>query len=69
MEQMDLHAFFNVAKIANDPAEYADSLILVYKDTCDVMGPYFGENAQFAAFDKASATGRPFMFKTWSHKG
>lgn len=66
---MDLRDFLNVTQIANSPAEYADSLILVYTDTCAVFGPYFGETAQFAAFDNAVKTGRPFKFKTWAHKG
>lgn len=66
---MTLQSFLNVMKTANNPAEYADSLVLVYLDTCDVFGPYFGESAQCEAFDKASANGRPFVFKAWAHKG
>jgi len=66
---MKLNSFLNVASIANDPKEYSDSLILVYTDTCQVLGPYFGESAQYAAFDKAMATGRPFTFNAWAHKG
>jgi len=66
---MKLNEFLNVCSIANDPKEYADSVILVYTDSCQVLGPYFGESAQFAAYDKAMATGRPFTFNSWSHKG
>jgi len=66
---MKINPFLNVCKIANDPAEYADSVVLVYTDTCQVMGPYFGESDQFTAYDKAVSTGRPFTFNTWAHKG
>jgi len=66
---MKLNAFLNTCTIANDHAEHSDSIILVYTDTCQVMGPYFGESAQFAAYDKAIATGRPFTFNVWAHKG
>lgn len=66
---MELRAFLNVMAIANDPVRYADSLILVYTDTCSVFGPYFGEDAQCAAYDAAIKTGRPFTFNTWAHKG
>jgi len=66
---MKLNEFLNACSIANSPTEYADSLILVYTDNCQVMGPFFGESAQFAAYDNAIATGRPFTFNTWAHKG
>ena len=66
---MKLNSFLNVASIANDSKEYSDSLILVYTDTCQVLGPFFGESAQYAAFDKAMETGRPFTFNAWAHKG
>ena len=66
---MTLTPFLNVCKIANDPAEYADSIILIYTDLCQVTGPYFGESAQHAAYDKAVATGRPFTVTAWAHKG
>ena len=66
---MELRFLLNVMAIANNPAESADSLILLYTDTCDVMGPFFGEDAQCAAYDRAVKTGRPFTFKTWAHKG
>lgn len=66
---MTLNSFLNVCEIANDPKEYADSVILIYTDTCQVMGPFFGESAQYAAYDKAVATGRPFKFTAWAHKG
>jgi hypothetical protein len=66
---MTLKSFLNVCKIANDPAEYADSIILIYTDLCQVTGPYFGESAQRAAYDKAVATNRPFKVSGWAHKG
>jgi hypothetical protein len=66
---MDLQAFLNVMAIANAPKSCADSLILVYLDNCDVRGPFFGESAQCGAYDNAIATGRPFKFSTWAHKG
>ena len=66
---MKLETFLNVASIANDHKEHADSLILVYTDTCQVSGPFFGESTQFAAYDKAIATARPFTFNAWAHKG
>jgi hypothetical protein len=66
---MDLNPFLNVCKIANDPAEYADSIILIYTDHCQVTGPHFGESAQYSAYDKAVATGRPFTATAWAHKG
>ena len=66
---MQIESFLNVAKIANDPNEYCDSLVLVFTDNCDIRGPFFGENAQYSAFDFAVKTGRPFKFNTWSHKG
>jgi hypothetical protein len=66
---MTLTSFLNVCKIANDPAEYTDSIILIYTDLCQVTGPYFGESAQYAAYDKAVATGRPFKVSLWAHKG
>lgn len=66
---MDLKSFLNVCEIANNPKEYSDSVILIYTDTCQVMGPFFGESDQYAAFDKAILTGRPFKFSTWAHKG
>lgn len=66
---MEFRHFLNVMAIANNPAEYADSLVLVYTDTCDVFGPYFGETEQLQRYAKAVQTGRPFTFKTWAHKG
>ena len=66
---MKLNSFLNVCAIANNPAEYADSLILVYKDNYQVVGPIFSESDQYAAYDKAVATGRPFTFQLWMHKG
>lgn len=66
---MKITSFLNTCEIANSPKEYADSIILVYTDSCQVLGPYFGESSQFTAYDKAIATGRPFTFKTWAHKG
>ena len=66
---MSLETFLNLMKIANSPTEYADSLILVYTDNHSVFGPYFGEHAQCTAYDKAIASGRPFNFNTWAHKG
>ena len=66
---MKLSHFISLTKIANDPAGYADSLILIYTDTCHVMGPFFGENAQLDAWEKAYRTGRPFKFAPWAHKG
>lgn len=66
---MKLNEFLNICAIANNPAEYADSIILVYTDNCQVLGPYFGESAQFAAYDKATASGRQFTFNAWAHKG
>ena len=66
---MTLESFLNVMRIANDPKEYADSLILVYTDNHSVFGPYFGEADQCKAYDKAIATARPFTFNTWAHKG
>ena len=66
---MNIASFLNVCEIANDPAEYADSIILIYTDLCQVTGPYFGESAQFAAYDRAIATGRPFTVTAWAHKG
>ena len=66
---MKLNAFLNTCTIANNPTEYSDSIVLVYTDTCQVSGPYFGESTQFAAYDKAIATGRPFTFNAWAHKG
>jgi len=67
--KMKLNSFLNVCEIANDPAEHADSIILVYTDTCQVIGPFFSESDQYAAYDKAVSTGRPFTFDTWAHKG
>ncbi len=66
---MELESFLNLMKIANSPKSYADSLILVYLDNCDVRGPFFGESTQCGAYDNAIGTGRPFKFSTWSHKG
>lgn len=66
---MRVETFLNLTKTANDPKEYADSLIMIYLDNCDVRGPYFGESCQFEAFDMAVNTGRPFKFILWSHKG
>jgi hypothetical protein len=66
---MKIECFLHVSGIANNPKQYADSLVLVYLDTCDVSGPYFGESSQYEAFDKAVSTGRPFKFTVWAHKG
>ena len=66
---MKLNSFLNVCNIANNPNEYADSVILVYTDNCQVVGPFFSESDQYGAYDKAIATGRPFTFNAWSHKG
>jgi hypothetical protein len=66
---MELESFLNLMKIANDNKSSADSLILVYLDTCDARGPFFGESAQCGAYDKAIASCRPFKFSTWAHKG
>lgn len=66
---MRVEAFLSLVEVANDPNEYADSLLRVYTDTCDVRGPFFGEVSQFDAFDMAVKTGRPFKFILWSHKG
>ena len=66
---MKLNSFLNVCNIANNPNEYADSVILVYTDNCQVVGPFFSESDQYAAYDKAVATGRPFTFNAWAHKG
>lgn len=66
---MKLSHFINLTKIANDPKEYADSLILIYTDNCDVRGPFFGEDAQLDAYEAAYRSERPFKFQTWNHKG
>jgi len=66
---MDVKHFLAIMEIANEPKSYADSLILVHTDTHTVFGPYFGETAQCAAYDKAIKTGRPFIFQIWAHKG
>ena len=66
---MKLSHFIAHAEIANDAFEYADSLILIYTDTCDTRGPFVGESEQFEAYDRAVATGRPFKFNTWNRLG
>ena len=66
---MKLNSFLNVCNVANNPAEYTDSIILVYIDTCQVVGPFFSESDQYAAYDKAVSTGRSFTFNVWAHKG
>lgn len=66
---MELESFLNLMRVANDPKSYSDSLILVYLDNHSVFGPFFGEHAQCGAYDKASASGRAFIFNTWAHKG
>ena len=66
---MKLADFFARAEIANDNNNYADSLILVYTDSCTVIGPFVGEDAQFEAYDKAIESGLPFTFQTWNRLG
>lgn len=66
---MKLEAFINMCKIANNPKEYADSLIVLYTDLGQVFGPYFGEDEQLDAYVQAENTGRPYKFTTWNHKG
>lgn len=66
---MELRSFLNVMRIANNPAEYADSLILIYTDNACVFGPFFGEADQCEAYERAVASGRPFRFTPWAHKG
>jgi len=66
---MKLDAFINMCKIANSPKEYADSLILIFTDLAQVVGPFFGEEDQLDAYAMAENTGRPYKFTTWNHKG
>lgn len=66
---MEFEAFINVSKIANDPKEYADSLILIFTDIAQVRGPFFGEDDQLDAYAYAETTGRPYKFTTWNHRG
>jgi len=66
---MNIEHFLNLCEVANSPTGYADSLILVYLDNHNVQGPYFSESDQYAAFDNAVASRRPFTFQTWAFKG
>ena len=66
---MELEAFISMAKIANDPKEYADSLIFIFTDPARVIGPYFGEDAQLDAYAYAEKTGLAYQVQTWNHKG
>ncbi len=62
---------FDFYKLLDDvsKSDYADSLILIYKDTLDVRGPFLTIESQWEAFEKAEATGRDYIFRPWNHKG
>ena len=66
---MKLEHFWNRSEIANKNDNDVDSLILIYTDTCDVRGPFVGENEHMEAYDRAMQTGRPFKFETWNRLG
>lgn len=63
---MKVAEFLARVEIANNYEDYADSLILIYTDTCDVIGPFVSREQQCNAYDRAASTGRPFKFETWN---
>ena len=66
---MELDAFIDLTKMANDPEGYADSLIFIFTDPMRVIGPYFGEDDQLDAYAYAEKTGLAYQVQTWNHKG
>jgi hypothetical protein len=59
----------NTVICAFEADSYSDSIIIVYKDNFQVIGPWFDEASAIDAVIYANNTGREFVVQTWNHKG